>query len=183
MNKLSAKNKIFVLLAVWFILSVCMFGSFFNFLDIANQRALDSMAKQKKELAQLKAERESYKQAQGDLDKLAQSLYQPDAFFSRDITLVNELQILEDLSKKLNVDIQLSGISGTVNTIPKAKTITPIGMVPYGIGVSGSFSDVVDFVESLENLAFISNVSSISISSADKGLVHANLSSGLYLKK
>lgn len=183
MNKLSAKNKIFALLAVWIVLSALMFGYFFNFLDKSNQLALASIAGKNKDLAQLKAERESYKQAQADLDKLDQKAYLPESFFSQDISLVNEIRTLEDLSKKLNVDMRLSGISGTVNTAAKAKTITPIVIVPYSLGLTGDFFQIVDFVESLENLAFITNVSALSISAADKGLVNANLSALFYLKK
>ena len=59
----------------------------FGLLDAANQHTLSSITQQEKDLAVLQAERESYKQAQGDLQTLAEKAYQPDNFFSKDITL------------------------------------------------------------------------------------------------
>lgn len=183
MRKFSAKNKILMLSVVWIILSGLMLAYFFNFLDISNQRALDSLARQKSDLVQLQAERESFKQAQADLDRLNKQPYQPGDFFSQDVSLVNEIKTLENLSQQRQVTMLLSGISGTVLTAPKAKTITPIVMVPYGISLNGSFPQVINFIESLENLPFITNVANVSVSAADKGQVSANLNAFLYLKK
>ncbi len=183
MNHFSAKNKIVVLLIVWFGLSAISFGYFFKILDRANKLTLLSVDKQKKELAQLKAEQQSESQAQWDLDTLAKENIQPEDFFSRDITLVNELKVLEALGQRLGVKMQIGGVSGTIHTVSKAKTITPLGVIPYSINVNGSLPRVVDFIETLENLRFITNVSNISISSADQSTVNVNMTANFYLKK
>ena len=183
MNHFSAKNKIVLLLVVWLGLSALTFGYFFKLLDRANQKTLDSMDVQRKEFAQLTAERQSQNQAKWDLETLAKQSIQPENFFSRDITLVNELKILEGLSDRLNLKMQIGGVSGTVNTAAKAKTITPLVVIPYSISVSGSLQRAVDFVETLENLKFITNVSNISISTADKNTVNVGMTANFYLKK
>ena len=121
---LSAKNKIIIIILAWLVLSFGMLTYVFKFLDSTNQQILDSMGQQKSILASLQAERESEMRAQRDLQELSQKLYQPEDFFSRDTTLVNEIKILENLGQKYNLKMQLSGVSGTINTAPKAKTTT-----------------------------------------------------------
>ncbi len=172
-----------MLVIAWAVLSACMFFYFFNFLDASNQQVVSSMQKQKKDLASLQGQEQSFELAKSDLDKLAAQAIQPDDFFSKDITLVNEIQTLEDLNQKLNVNMQLSGLSGTIGGEPSAGTITPIAQVPYAISIKGSLDQVTGFLQALENLSFVTNVTSISVSAGDKGLVNANLSAVFYLRK
>ena len=183
MGKFSAKNKIFTLLTVWLLLTFCMFFYLFGILDMSNLRTLEGMDQQKKDLAALNAERQSYIQAKGDLDDLAKKSIQPEDFFSKDITLVNEIRTLEGWGNKLGVQMTLSGVSGTINSVPKAKTITPISMVPYSINLTGSFSQAVDFIEVLENLNFITNINNIGISAGDNNQVTLSLGANFYLKR
>ena len=156
---------------------------FFGILDNSNQQIVAGMAKQKKDLQALQAQNQSYLQAKADLKQLADQAYQPEDFFSRDISLVNELRVLEGLKQKMGVQMQISGISGTIANAPRAKTITPLVYIHYGITVTGSLSQVVDFIETLENLSFITNVSNVSITAADKGQVNAGMSADFYLRK
>ena len=79
--------------------------------------------------------------------------------------------------------MQLSGVSGTINTAPKAKTTTALVVIPYSISLSGSLQDVLNFIETLENLSFITNVGSVSIAAADSGSVSAGLTANFYLRK
>jgi hypothetical protein len=183
MKNFSAKNKIIFLALGWLILSFAMFIFFFKIMDHRNQQTLDSMAEERKALVVLQAESDSYKKAQADLDQLSGMAIQPDNFFSSDINLVNEIKTLEALSQKYNVQMQLSGVSGTINSAPKANTVTPIVVVPYSISLNGDLSSAVNFIENLENLSFITNVSSLAINAADKGLVHVSLAANFYLKK
>jgi hypothetical protein len=183
MKKTSAKNKIILLLLAWLILSVVMFTYFFKLLDGQNQATLDSMAQERKDLAALQAQDASYKQAQADLQELANKPLQPEDFFTSDISLVNEIQTLENLALKYNLKMQLSGVAGTVNSLPNAGTVTPIGMVSYGISLSGDFFQVVNFIESLEHLSFITNPTNISIGAADGGNVSASMTANFYLRK
>jgi Tfp pilus assembly protein PilO len=108
---------------------------------------------------------------------------QPEDFFSRDITLVKELEVLEGLKQRFNVQTQIGGISGTVTSAGKAKTTTPLAVIPYSISVTGPLSDVVDFIETLENLSFITNVNNVSVTAADSGKVNASMSADFYLRK
>ena len=68
------------------------------------------MAQQRKDLANLKAERESYRLAKEDLEALANKTYQPVDFFSKDVSLVTEIKTLEALGEQMGVTMQLSGL-------------------------------------------------------------------------
>lgn len=182
-KRLSAKNKIIIIGILLVVLSLLNFTYFFKILDASNQKILDSMAKDKKGLAVLLAEQQSEAQAQYDLQELAKKPLQPEDFFSRDITLVNEIKILENLEEKLGVKMSLSGVSGTIKSAAPANTVTPLVVIPYNIGVTGSLNRVVDFIETLENLNFVTNVSNISLSSADQGNVSAGMTASFYLRK
>ncbi len=183
MNQFSAKNKIFILLATWLGLSAAMLLFFFNLLDNSNRNNVDAMFDQKKDLTILKAERQSFVQAQADLLRLSKEIHQPENFFSSDITLVNEIRTLENLGTEYNLQMQLSGVSGTIGTVPKAKTSTALGVIPFTISLSGEFQNVVDFVEVLENLDFITNVNNLSVNAGANGQVNASLAANFYLKK
>lgn len=183
MKYFSAKNKMIILAIAWIVMSSAMLLYLFNILDSSNQAQLDAMAGDRKDLAVLEAERESYNRARQDLNQMAKEAYQPDDLFSKDINFVKELEILENLSQKLNVKMVISGVSGTVGAAPKAKTTTALAVVPNTISLTGSLSSTVDFVETLEHLSFITGVNAVNISSADQGNVTVNLSSNFYLKK
>jgi len=183
MKGFSAKNKIVALAAVWLAVCLVMLFYFFKILDSGNEAQLIAMAGDRATLAVLQAERDSYNRAQQDLDQMAKESIQPDNFFSSDIAFVKELEILENLSQKLNVQFAISGISGTVATAAKAPTVTPLVTVPAGISLTGDLNSTMAYVETLENLSFITNVSGININSADKGNVSVNLTASLYLKQ
>jgi len=171
-----------MLCIVWAVLTAAMFLFFFRILDASNQQTVDSMTSEQANLAALQGQKQNYEEAKADLDKLAQQPIQPDDFFSKDITLVNEIQTLQDWSQKLSVKMTLSGISGTINSQPKADTTTPLVKIPYAISLVGSLGQVTAYIEVLENLGFVSNVSGLSVSAGDNGTVSASLSANLYLK-
>lgn len=183
MKNFSAKNKIILLLLAWLVLSALMFFYFFKILDGQSSATLASMAQEKKDLVVLQAEDASYKQAQADIQKLAEQSPQPEDFFSRDIALVNELQTLENLALKYNVKMQISGVSGTVGSLPKAATATSLAMIPYSIALNGDFFQVMQFLENYEHLSFITNVTGISINAADKNNVTMSLASNFFLRE
>lgn len=180
---LSAKNKIIILAIIWLILSVVMFTFLFKIMDSKNQTALDDMAKDRQQLVLLQAENRSFKQAQVDLDKIAKQQIQPKDFFSTDITLVKEIQILEDLDGEFNTKVNFSGVSGIVTKgQSRAGTASPMFYVPYSIAVNGFLPDVLNLIEHFENLSFISKVTGFSMTSAGDGKVNANLGSGFYIE-
>ncbi|HVY67690.1 MAG TPA: hypothetical protein VHA30_02250 [Patescibacteria group bacterium] len=185
MNRaMSAKNKIVLLAVLWLVLGCAMFLYFFQILDNANLKTVADMADQQKKLATLQAQGNGYKKAQDDLAQFAQEPYQPADFFSKDVTLVKEIQTLEDLGQRYGVDMQLSGLSGTVDSASKAPTTrTGIVSVPYSINLTGDFNSVVEFIEHLENLSFITNATGLTVSAASGGQVNANLTAMFYLQK
>ncbi len=183
MNKITAKSKIYSALAIWLLVCLAMFSYGFKILDNSNQETQDKILQQNKELAVLEAEKASYEQANKDLSELSQKKMQPGDLFSRDITLVNELKTLESLAQTLGLDLNLSGISGTTKTAPKAQTQGDIVIVPYYMIVNGQFSKVVDFIETAENLPFITHLNGVTISAASGGTVNANLTANFYLRK
>jgi Tfp pilus assembly protein PilO len=181
--KFGAKNKIMLVLALWVAASFAMVGYFFGILSDANQQTLGEITAQRQEMAQLSAERDSYQLAKQDLTQLQAKALQPEDFFSKDVTLVNEIKTLENLGQKLNVDFNLSGLSGTMVSAPKAKTQSEIFAVPYSINLLGDFSDIVAFIETMENLDFITTLSTLSISSTVDNKVVANLTANFYLRQ
>jgi hypothetical protein len=160
-----------------------MFLNFFKIMDGQNQVLLDSMAKDRQSLLVLEAQDQSFKQAQGDLDKMAAQPLQPNNFFSKDINFVIEIQTLENLSQKYGVTMQLGGVSGTVNSAPKATTASNIALIPYSIVLSGTLQQCVNFIENLENLSFASPVNAISVSAGTQGQINVSLASDFYLLK
>ncbi len=183
MLQMKAKNKIILALAGWAIISSAMFFYFFDILDQANQKTLNSMAQQRKDLANLKAERESYRLAKEDLEALANKTYQPVDFFSKDVSLVTEIKTLEALGEQMGVTMQLSGVSGTATTAAKAKTITALAVVPYSIYLTGQLEQVVKFIEAVENLSFVTKTDTLSINAGENGNVVAVLSASFFIKK
>ncbi len=178
-----AKRKIYIALVLWLTLCASMPLYFFKILENSNSGILEKIASEKKDLAFYKVEAESFQLAQKDLDAMKGQARQPENLFSGDITFVNEIKVMENLGQRLNINLALSGISGTVKKATKANTAGDIVVIPYGIAVTGPFPKVVDFVEILENLDFITTISSVSISSAAGGEVNANFFANFYLKR
>jgi len=183
MKKISSKNKIIIVILAWLLVSAAMFVYFFTIMDSSNQQKLDSMADDRKNLVTLTAENESFKKAQADLTKMAAQPLQPENFFSTDVTFVKEIQTLEDLAIKYNQDMHLGGVSGTVKTQPPAGTATPLVTVGFNVNLTGSLSGAVDFIESMENLNFVTSVKALSMSSGSDNQVQTNISANFYLKK
>lgn len=183
MNKFSAKNKIILACVIWVAISALMFMFLFKILDTSNQAIIDSYAVQEQKLNVLLAEQQSYLKANEDLNTVSQERYQPDDLFSKDVSLVNELATLENLSQNFNVKMTISGLSGTINTAKKAATKSEIYQIPYSLTLSGTLNDCEAFLESLENLKFVTTTSSLTVTTASDGKVLINLNAFFYLKK
>lgn len=183
MIKLSIKNKIYAAVAVWLVLCGSMFGYFFKIFDRTNTVLVASIQQQNKDLLQLEKEQDSYNKAKQDLAALARENIQPQDFFGRDVTLVNEIKTLETISGLAGVDLNLSGLSGTIKAAPKAKTLSDIAVIPYSMRVKGGFPNVVSFLEMMEHLNFITNVSSITVNGTDQTDIGVSLTAFFYLNK
>ena len=182
-KKLSAKNKIFAILAAWVVAGLVLQFYIYKILDNSNTALVGKIEQQNREVSVLDAERISFEKAQEDLNELSKKELQPEDLFSRDVTLVNEVKYLEELGRSLGLELNLSGLSGTTKNAPKAKTQGELVVVPYVMNVVGSFSKVVDFIETFENLPFITVLEGLSLSTLGTGEVSVNMRANFYLKK
>ncbi|MBI3231837.1 MAG: hypothetical protein HYZ51_02015 [Candidatus Doudnabacteria bacterium] len=179
----SAKSKIYFAVFVWAALSFVMFGLIFKKLNASNFESLERIRALKKEQAILEVEKASFLQGKNDLEQLSSESIQPGDFFSKDITLVNEIRRLENIARDLNIQMNLSGISGTLKSAKRAGTKAEIYQIPFTISAQGPLASIVSFMEYLENLEFLTSVNAVSISLAGEGKVSAMFSASFYLKK
>ena len=182
MKNTSTRNKLFALIALWVILTAAMFMYFFKILDNSNQLVISSIADQEKTLTQLSSERDTYVQGQKDLDEMAKNVEQPENFFTTDVTLVRELQTLEQWANRLNVRLELSGLSGTVKGATLVGNDGNVVTVPYSMTITGPFTKVVDYLQVLENLDFITTVTSLNMASGAGDEVTANIGALFYIR-
>ncbi|MBL8030435.1 MAG: hypothetical protein JNN11_04275 [Candidatus Doudnabacteria bacterium] len=183
MKKTSAKQKIIFASLGWVFVSVGMVMYGFGFLAASNQKTVFNIQESKKELAALVEEKNSFTQAQKDLERLQNETLQPEEFFSRDITLVEELRVLESLQETLGVRLSVNGVSGTSKTGIKASAQSDIVSVPYSVAASGPYENIVRLVNTLENLPFVSSISGISLSVGEGDSVNLSLSASFYLRR
>ncbi len=183
MKSISSKNKIFISLGAWLLTCLFLFMIGFRYLENSNTRAFEFNGALLKEERQLNLEKESYEKAKKDLTELEKRPIQPENFFSRDTTLVNEIKYLEDLGKNLNLDLQLSGISGTIGNAAKSVSHGGLLSVPYSITAKGSFAQLAKLAENLENMPFLTTINGMTIYAAELGNVNMTISSNFYLKK
>lgn len=183
MGNLSAKNKIYVLVATWVVGIALLFLYGFPILDASNETLVNKHAEQQRSLATLQAEVESFKQAQSELDKVVKQKYSPEDLFSQDVSLVQELRTLEELGQKHSVTVSIGGLSGTLKSAQKAKTLSEVFMVPYSLSISGPYENTIAFLEHIEHLRFITTVNSLSMSAISDNEVSLNLNAVFYLRR
>ena len=182
MNKLSFKYKILSLGGVWLVMLLILFGWLFSWLQGFNtDHAIDVLAK-RKEYAELQAEQKSYIQGKADLDNLAKKDIQPSSFFSKDTSLVGEIQTLEKLASDSGLKIVL-GIAGTSKVAEKANSKSDLLIIPYTLQLTGSYDGAFAFVSGLENLPFITHVKHLQITTTGKDTVSLTMGSVFYIQK
>lgn len=177
------KNKIYMAVFFWLLGSGIMFGYLFKKIDSSNQTLIQEMSGLKRQEANLEAEKKSFIEAQNDLGQIENEKLKPEQFFSQDVTLVNEIRRLESIARDIGIEMELSGISGTLKNATKAGAKSEIFQIPYIISLKGPLSKVVAFMEYMENLEFITKTGQVNLSAAGKGEVNVTFNSFLYLKK
>ncbi len=182
MNKLSPKIKIYISIVIWLLVSGILFGYVFPRIDQANQDQVTGFANARKNLDKVKAEQESYRLAKQDLENVTKEHIQPDGFFSKDVTLVNEIQTIENMADTYHVTVDLTGLSGTLQNSQKAPTRSQIFLVPYALVVHGGFTEVLNFLDNLEHVPFVTTINSVSMSIAAGDTVNLVLGANFYLK-
>jgi len=180
----SVKSKIYLAIFIWLVFCFVAFGFLFKKLNASSAAALDEITLLKRQKALLEAEKASYIQAKNDLEKLSDEKIQPENFFSRDITLVNEIRRLEGIAGELKIDMSLAGVAGTLKSLRPAVGIkSGIYQIPFIIHTKGSLAATVSFMEYLENLEFLTSVNTAAISSGGANGVNSTLTAAFYLKK
>jgi len=181
---MSVKTKIYLALGLWLGACIGMFTYGVNIFNATNADTINKITEQKKEMFVLQDEQKSYQLAQQDLKDLAEKKYKPEDLFSKDVNLVREIQELEKLQEKLGLEISLGGISGTVsNASAKDKKTPGLMVVPYSISANGEFSKLVGLIETLENLSFATQITSLSISSGNENEANMSMGANFYLKR
>lgn len=184
MNLKNNLAKIYVTLGVWALLVVFMFAFGFKIVENSNAQEQAKLVSLAAEMQQLQAERDSFNNAKKDLDKISQKDLQPENFFSQDVTLVKEVEFFEKLASQLGVKMNLSGPSGTVKSAAPVKSLSgQIISVPLNINITGTFSQVLEFAEVLENLPFAMQTYSLSIGTLSADQVSATFIGSFYLRR
>lgn len=181
MTKFSYKYKIYAVVAVWVVLVAALFGYVFDLINDGSQATVTEIVAKKKELLELQAEQRSYQLGKTDLQQLAKKELQPDNFFSSDTSLVKEISTLEDIANQNNVKITI-GIGGTSNVLLRAKTASELLLAPYNISLSGSYLDILHFMENVEKLGFITHFKTLLVANSGQA-VTASASAIFYIKK
>lgn len=174
--------KIYVVVGAFIVLALAMFLLVFKSLQSRNAVLSADVADKRQSLEQLLQEQRSFEQGIQDLENLKTRPFQPENLFSRDTRVVKEIQILEDLSKIYSLDMVLQ-ISGTAKEAQKVKSTSELLSVPYTMEITGPFDKVLAFLDSSENLSFISPVKTLNITALEDGGVKATLTADFYLKK
>lgn len=175
--------RIYIISAAVGIICLILFFYGFGIMDSYNESVATRVAAKNKEYQELVQEQHSYEQNQKDLKDLAAKPLQPDNFFSQDVRLVKEIKTLEGAADQFDVTLELK-VAGTVNQgLPVKGTTSGIVSIPYTMSVTGTFSNVVMFLDKIEHLSFVTHVGALTVNAADKGAVKATIAATFFLQK
>lgn len=182
MTFISKKKRIYVGLGVLVIATFIIFWFIFPAIESGNLSAANKVLSKSKQYQELLQQQASYEAGKSDLETLTKKPYQPSDFFSKDTSVVKEIETLENLAKdeKLKLDLQ---VTGTKSTGQKAPTTGDIVQVPYTLSLTGSLAGIEAFLERFENLKFITHAQSVEFASVTDGEVKANLSAIFFVQK
>lgn len=180
MNKV--ERSIVIWAVSWLVVTVALFVYGFSFFDEKTLAVQTDLTTAKAELSKLKAEQQAVKLAKQDLETVKTKNIQPEDFFKKDTTLVDQVQQLEQMSKKYDLDFQL-GLSGTISNGTPAKGIEGIVVIPFNVSVGGSLQNVEKFIESFEHMPYIVYQNSLNITAAAHNQVNAQMSANFFIRK
>ncbi len=183
MQHFSYKYKLYLAIGIFIVTCVALFSYLFKLMDNSNIALAKGTKEKYKEYQDLVAEQKNYEAGKQDIASLAKKAIQPEDFFSRDTSLVNEIKTLESTSKNFNLSLDLS-VSGTADKAVKAPGAAgPIVAIPYTVSLDGQFDKTVNFMENLEHLNFITHIRSVNITAQENNGIKAVLSGNFYIKK
>lgn len=181
--KLNSKIKIILVLVGFVLFTSAMFWFGYDIIGKRNQEIADSIAKQRVELNLLQREQKSFEEGKKDLAELAKSAYPPEDLFSRDTKVVKEIQQLEAIAQKYDLELTLT-VSGTSQTAVKvAGTTAELFAVPYKIILTGKFENTLQFMQATQRLPFITHAMDVSVVATKDDQTRTQISSEFYIKK
>ena len=176
------KTKISLVAVVFAAIAAIMFFFIFPRFHSRNVNLSVEVSSQRQTLEQLLQQQRSFEQGKKDLETLKSKPIQPDELFSRDTRVVKEIKTLESLATTYALDMKLQ-VSGTAKDAQKVKSSSQLLSVPYSLTVSGPFDKVLAFLDSAENLPFITPVKTLVVSAEKEGIVKTILTADFYIKK
>ncbi len=159
---------------------VVLYG--FPWLSGLQTSKLSAILEQKKTVVELRQEQANIEQAKKDLTELKSKAHLPEGFFSKDITLVDDIRLLETRANDSGVDLTLT-VSGTLSTAVKAKNASELFVVPFSVQLKGPFGNVAAYMDFLEHFGTLFTVRNVSLIGAGADNITANLVGNFYLRK
>lgn len=182
MSKVNSKTKLFVVTTAFAVFAGLMFTFGYSIVDGRNQQRLDLVNQKNLELEVLEREQHNFEQGKRDLASIRESDFPPEELFSNDTRVVSEIRDLEALAESYNLEFTLS-ISGTTETAIKATGVNgELLEVPYAVSVSGSFNNILKYLEATEHTVFINHTHQVQISARTANETRALINSKFYLK-
>lgn len=183
MKKISYRAKLFFSIISFAIFVALMFSYGYSLMEASNTSALDEVNKQNLELEVLKKEQKNFEQGKMDLTTLDTKAYPPQDLFSKDTKVVKEIQVLEDLANRYELELNLS-IAGTASSASKVNGVgSDLVTIPVTITIEGAFKNILSFIDASEHTNFVLHTTAIQISAAGKVGSRVTLNSQLYLKQ
>lgn len=181
--KMNSKTKIIIVIVAFVLFAVFMFWIGYGIIGNKNKTASDEIGKRRVELEVLQREQKSFEQGKIDLAELSKSAFPPDELFSSDTKVVKEIQMLEQIAQKYNLDLTIA-VNGTTAQAQKVSgTTSDLYAVPYNMTLVGSFSNALLFIQAAERLPFITHAQDISVTVGTKDNSNTVITSEFYIKK
>jgi Tfp pilus assembly protein PilO len=181
--KLTNQIKIIILSVGFAAFTALMFMFGYDILAGRTDALANNVAQKRLELDVLQREQKSFEQGQIDLAELAKSSYPPEELFSSDTKVVKEIQLLESTAQKYSLSLKLS-VAGTAESALKvAGTSGELFAVPYQLTLSGNFDNVLQFVQQIERMPFVTRVEAIAVNAVSDSEVEVVINSQFYIKK
>jgi Tfp pilus assembly protein PilO len=181
--KLNYLYKIYIASGLFLVVVGVLFGYAFPWAHAQNEAIAARLVEKSIEYKALEVEQRSFQAGQRDLAELAKKDVKPSDLFSQDIRLVTEIETLEFLASKGDLDMTLQ-ISGTVTDAKKVpQSIANIFLIPYTMTVIGDYGNLMKFMEEVEHTPFVTQVNAIVITAVSGSEVRATLNGSFYIKK
>ncbi len=182
-SKLSSRYKIYIAATGFVVVVGLLFGYLYSILQTSSETIAARIFQKDKEYKGLQSEQLSYEAGKKDLAELEELPKKPADLFSQDVRLVKEIQTLETLAKNASLTMTFS-IAGTSSEAKKApKSIANIYFVPYILNVTGSYQNIVQFMDQVEHVPFVTHFQEISLTALEKDQVRGSFVGNFFIKK